>query len=284
MPDNTARVDTGETTDETTDDMAERCHLSCVEYYRQVPRHSRPCGETVEREGIVLYASGSDFPVLLNGAFRLDPATDADRVIDVAQAWFGERKRGWSLGVSSWRDADQDLVAAAVRRGLVPTADTPGMICERRLADGRRPQGVEVRALSSADDRAAYAALLDEAYTSLGMPAGVFSAATSPVADPAPHVVTVGAFEHNTLVSAAQVVLNLGIAGVYGVGTAPQARGRGLAELVTRVVTNIGFDAGAAYVTLQATSMGEPVYRRLGYREIYRFVSYTRFASVPTHN
>ncbi len=42
-------------------------------------------------------------------------------------------------------------------------------------------------------------------------------------------------------------------------------------------MTNIGFDGGAPYVTLQATSMGEPIYRRMGYRELYRFVKCTKF-------
>ena len=68
------------------------------------------------------------------------------------------------------------------------------------------------------------------------------------------------------------------ITGENGVGTALESRGRGLAELVTRVATNIGFDCGAPYITLQATSMGEPVYRKLGYRELYRFANFTRFA------
>ena len=94
---------------------------------------------------------------------------------------------------------------------------------------------------------------------------------------PPPHVVTVGAFDKGALVSGAMVIFSHGIAGVYAVGTAKEARGRGLADLVTRKVTNFGFDGGAPYVTLQATSMGEPIYRRMGYREIYRFVNYTRF-------
>jgi hypothetical protein len=31
-------------------------------------------------------------------------------------------------------------------------------------------------------------------------------------------------------------------------------------------------------VTLQASPMGESIYRRMGYREIYRYVNHTRFA------
>jgi predicted GNAT family acetyltransferase len=89
--------------------------------------------------------------------------------------------------------------------------------------------------------------------------------------------VTVGAFDAGVLVSGAQVMFSNGIAGVYAVGTAEEARGRGLAELVTRTVTNLAFDLGAPAVTLQASPMGEPIYARMGYRELYRYANLTRF-------
>ena len=88
---------------------------------------------------------------------------------------------------------------------------------------------------------------------------------------------TVIAWEGDQPLATAQVVLSHGVAGVYYVGTVEAARGRGLAELVTRTVTNLGFDLGAALVTLQASSMGDPIYRRMGYREVYRYTTHTRF-------
>ncbi len=265
-------------TDSSTDEMAWRCHANCIEYARDIARMSRFNGAIEERDGVLLFASGSDFPVLVNGAYRLDPDVDADRVIDLADAWFGERGRGWSMCTSSWKGADQDLADAALRRGLFPTADTPGMVCEARLPDAPTPAGVELRVLTSEEDQVAFTAMLDEAYTSLGLPTGVFPMVMAQPSRPQPaHVVAVGAFDAGALLSGAVVMFSHGIAGVYGVGTAEAARGRGLAACVTRTVTNIGFDGGAPYVTLQATSMGEPIYTRLGYRELYRFVNYSRF-------
>jgi hypothetical protein len=92
-----------------------------------------------------------------------------------------------------------------------------------------------------------------------------------------PHVKTVVAADGTTPVACAQLLLGNGVAGVYYVGTVAAARGRGLAELVTRYVTNLGFELGAPVVTLQASSMGEPIYRRMGYREISRYTTHTRF-------
>ena len=74
------------------------------------------------------------------------------------------------------------------------------------------------------------------------------------------------------------VVLSHGIAGVYWVGTTPEVRGRGLAGALTRLATNTGFDLGARAVVLQASVMGEPIYLKMGYREITR---YPWFVEIP---
>jgi len=66
------------------------------------------------------------------------------------------------------------------------------------------------------------------------------------------------------------------VGGVYWVGTVPAARRRGAADAVTRHVTRAAFEQGARMVTLQASAAGEPVYRRMGYREVGR---YARFLS-----
>jgi ribosomal protein S18 acetylase RimI-like enzyme len=66
------------------------------------------------------------------------------------------------------------------------------------------------------------------------------------------------------------------VGGIYWVGTVPDARQHGAGAAVTRAATNAAFARGAAVVTLQASSAGEPVYRRMGYREVTR---YFRFLS-----
>jgi ribosomal protein S18 acetylase RimI-like enzyme len=259
------------------DELAERCHANCIEYSREGARGPGANGEIWERDGVLLLATGSAFPVLANLAFRLDRSVAADDVIAAADAWFAARDRGWSLGTSSSAGADEDLIAAATASGLVTVTDMPGMVCHERVATGEVPEGVDVRILSTYDEAEAFVAMSDLAYTSLGLPAGVIAAmAGSPPPMPI-NVVSVGAFEDGALIAGAQVVFSHGIAGVYLVGTAEAARGRGLAELVTRTVTNLGFDGGAPYVTLQASPMGQRIYERIGYREVYRYATHTRF-------
>jgi predicted acetyltransferase len=61
------------------------------------------------------------------------------------------------------------------------------------------------------------------------------------------------------------------------VGVLPDARGRGLAELVTHAVTQAAFELGAPLVVLQATPMGEPVYRRMGFEQFQTYRGLVRF-------
>jgi predicted GNAT family acetyltransferase len=86
--------------------------------------------------------------------------------------------------------------------------------------------------------------------------------------------------EHGQPVAGAMLLASHGIAGIYWVGTLPEARGRGHAETVTRAISEHAFDLGARAVILQASVMGEPVYRRIGYRE---FTQYTRYLVPAAH-
>ena len=55
---------------------------------------------------------------------------------------------------------------------------------------------------------------------------------------------------------------------VWNVGTREAARGRGLASGLMRQALRDAREAGRETTTLQATQLGRPVYRRLGYREL----------------
>jgi predicted GNAT family acetyltransferase len=65
---------------------------------------------------------------------------------------------------------------------------------------------------------------------------------------------------------------------VAWVGTVEEARGSGLAAALTVEVTNKAFSRGAHTAHLQASPMGESVYLRLGYRELF---SYRLYAAPP---
>ena len=63
-------------------------------------------------------------------------------------------------------------------------------------------------------------------------------------------------------------LLSHGVAGIYWVGSLERARGRGIGRAVTAAATNRGFELGADVASLQASPMGEPIYRAMGYETI----------------
>ena len=56
----------------------------------------------------------------------------------------------------------------------------------------------------------------------------------------------------------------------------PEYRGRGYGAAVTARAVIDGFANGAELALLAASPMGEPVYRRLGFREVLRYVLFRR--------
>jgi GNAT superfamily N-acetyltransferase len=72
-----------------------------------------------------------------------------------------------------------------------------------------------------------------------------------------------------------------GDAHVQLVGTAPEARGRGLASRLLRLALIDARERGCATSTLQATAMGYPVYSRLGYRDLGRVQMWERRKPAP---
>ena len=67
-----------------------------------------------------------------------------------------------------------------------------------------------------------------------------------------------------------------GTVGIFNVGTPPEHRGHGYGASVTASAVADGFAAGADLAWLQSSSMGESVYRRLGFREVETYVLFYR--------
>jgi N-acetylglutamate synthase len=60
--------------------------------------------------------------------------------------------------------------------------------------------------------------------------------------------------------------------GIFNVATPPKYRGRGYGRAVTAKAVEDGFDAGADLAWLQASPLGEPVYRAMGFRTVSTYL------------
>ncbi len=119
-----------------------------------------------------------------------------------------------------------------------------------------------------------------EAYAVYGMPSDViadmFDRPDAVLADPA--LAMVVAYREEAPVAAALVYVSDGTASLQWVGTRSEARGLRLGEAVTVWTTNEAFERGAGSCTLQASVMGAPLYRKLGYETLYRYAEYVRWS------
>lgn len=258
----------------TTADLIELSDLNYAEAMRETTR--RAGGVVHDEGGVLLYAATHKLPVLSNGAVRVDRRVPPIEVLQRAAEFFARHQRGYSVLVAA--HCDQDLREAAAGAGLHEMGSPPGMVLDHRLADAVPPDGVDLHRVATDADRIAFGQVMEAAYGTYGMPPGI-TPQTFAKLDVlvAPHIVSFLAEIDGRPVTGAMVVVTHGVAGIYWVGTTPEARGRGLAELCTRAAGNAGFDLGARIAALQASVMGEPVYRRMGYFEVTRYPYLVQF-------
>ncbi|GCE45298.1 acetyltransferase (GNAT) family protein [Thermosporothrix hazakensis] len=90
-------------------------------------------------------------------------------------------------------------------------------------------------------------------------------------------------FKNNEPVATTLLVEGGGTVGLYGIATVPHARRLGIGTAITRAAMQEARQAGHRYATLQATPMGFPLYRRLGWHTCTHFKTFIyRPASTDT--
>ncbi len=250
---------------------AEVHELSDLNYREALREQSRRCGGiAIDRDGLLLTAGIHPFPTM-NTAVRTDPGLDAVQALTRAKRFFAELGYDYSFTVKDG-DADRDLLRAAPAAGLAALVSPPAMVVEQRIEDHPLPDGVEVRRTENDEGVGDFSAVVTRAWQTYQMPADALATLFARGASLlAPHIYGAVAYHRGQPVSCALVLLSHGIAGIYWVSTIESARGLGLGEIVTRTVANIGFDNNAKLVSLQASPMGEPIYRRMGFREIFKY-------------
>lgn len=151
------------------------------------------------------------------------------------------------------------------------------------LAPAGLSDGYEFREVGAEDDDA-WCATFAEGYGVPRRVADLFGPANAEAHLPMEMPARYFAITNSTrMVATSLVLLEGGLAGIYGVSTIPEERGQGLAAYATaeplRTVQATGYRTGI----LQSSAMGESVYRKLGFSSHGVVPLYVRMPEGATH-
>jgi GNAT superfamily N-acetyltransferase len=245
-------------------------HLNLIDSSRQLFELD-PGAEIEAGEGWVFGAGRSSHPVISNAAFRVDDGLDPDEFLEPAQAFFAARERGFAVWARSGTPEDHGLIGAADKAGFQQVYEMPEMVLDRPAEERPLPDGVELRRVASPADVEDYWKIATSAYASLGFPPEIFAFYENHDGLTADNVAAFLAHLDGRPAGIAMTIVSHGVAGIYWVGSTEEARGRGLGRAVTTAAINAGFDIGAEIASLQASPMGEGLYRQMGFETIFNY-------------
>ena len=256
--------------------LLELVDLNLLETAREMTRRSRG-GRILESDGLLLHSVEHPLPWIANGARRTDVRLLPDELVRRGDEFFGAPERRYSVTVATHLAEDAVLERVLMDEGFELGVELPEMVIDHPLGVPAVPAGVEVRRVEDASGVEDFVAVVGPAFGPPdawhGLVATVFN---DPRSLQAPQSYGGIAYLGGEPVAAAMTMVSHGVAFVGWVGTLEAARGRGLGELVTRAATDAGFELGAHVASLQASEMGDALYRRLGYVEISRYREYAR--------
>ncbi len=235
-----------------------------------------PDVETSLEGGITWFLTGIPFP-LFNGVFATNLSSeDADLVIGQILGKFQERNLPmiWSVTpLSRPRDLGQRLEAL----GLRYEGSEPSMALDLDALSGDidLPEGFSIRLVQNSADLISWCDILTGVFH---FPAFVSEALFNflgiPGYDPDAQVKNYMGFENGKLVAVSTVLLAGGVAGIYNVGTLPEARRRGFGRAITMTPLLDTRDLGYRVGVLQSSDMGFGLYSKLGFKEYCKFGRY----------
>jgi hypothetical protein len=234
--------------------------------YLEVARRSG--GSFTVEEGLVLVVGTHPSPVIANVAFRdLEHPAPAAGAIERIERHYGGVGHG--VGLLSRVGPDEDLENAAGAAGWASVIDLPVMATTDPIAASEVAGDVTIRAANAQADLEAFREVLAEGFAEdedeRGMVRSVFA---TPSSLASPGVRAILAFEADRAVGAG-AEYRFGDAAVVGWITVLESRRRrGIGAAITAILTNDALRDGADLVALQASPMGAPVYRALGFRDV----------------
>jgi GNAT superfamily N-acetyltransferase len=170
------------------------------------------------------------------------------------------------------RKGSGELVEELLVRGFAPKPDLPCMELDPHAALPHPAPGLRVRNVT---DARTLADLQRVAFESFGYPLASARAALTDALIAMPHVTFFVGYLDERPVCSAGLIFTGDVAGIYWVGTLAPRRKLGLGAAITAHAAQEARLRGLSRVCLQASQLGAPVYRRLGFRETHAYLRFS---------
>jgi GNAT superfamily N-acetyltransferase len=227
-------------------------------------------------DGSIAIFSGLDYGVFNIGLMtrRVAEGELERRLLELGR-FFSKRTLRWSVWVC------EDMLDGPVRRrekgiflnyGMRPISQPPGMLAPQLLPPVHHLPEIEMRPVSDAVTRAAFAEITS---TSFEIPYTVAHAVY--MREQAWRCDYQGfvAFANGRPAAIVAIVAAAGVIGVYSLATLPGLRRQGYAEALLRAAAaEVSRRTGFTRVILQSTDAGYALYQRMGFRDATRFTVY----------
>ncbi len=249
---------------------ADRVHAALRRSFEALVPHVD--GATFEvRDGYVV-ATCPRLPLPLFNGIWLEGPDDAPAVRDLERIVGEFAIRGLPCWISARSELAPASRAEATRIGFVEDETLPAMVATPgelvAAARGNDPPAEVVVVREEDGLREAH----ELAAAGFGAPPEMIAAVFTREVLAVPGLSIVVAHAGGRAVATATGFLADGSVGIFNVATPAEHRGHGYATAATARAVLDGFAAGADLAWLQASAMGEPVYRRMGFRQVGTYV------------
>jgi N-acetylglutamate synthase len=201
-----------------------------------------------------------------NLAVPAEPIGDAVIELTDAVAWHANRGRLFRLVLRE--ETDAVLAAAAQGRGFRVSSREPSMLLDQLPPVPDVRAGLAIRQAVTPADIDAYGRV-----DAPGMHEVTLGIARTAAQFP-DFVLLLGELD-GMAVATSMAVVTGDLVGVYNVQVLPDCRGRGFGRAMTAAAIRAGRTRGASRASLQATPLGEPLYRSMGFRTVYYYLELT---------
>jgi GNAT superfamily N-acetyltransferase len=227
-------------------------------------------GASIQAGPWTLLDAGSEFD-LFNVAAVTGPAGDPAESLQVAIRWFAGRERPFRFVLRE--GIDTGLIGAALELGYKEDSigPEPAMLLEGIAESSPPPPGFSVLPATEDTDLRAYASVEPGDQEDMEIRLAISQHALK--VDGCS--MFVGRADGRPV--ARSMSLRSGpLLGVYNVFVVPECRGKGYGAAITAAAVAAGREAGATAAALTSSPLGFPVYQRMGFRTVYRYVSLWR--------